>query len=239
MKKLIYVVVLGLFCSFQQANAQETKKDDWAPFYKFLGDNIKYPQAARLNAAQGNSIILMTIGEGKLKKFTVINANPDLGFDAEVVEKLFAFRDFKLSQSGNYALITAYRLDGSKSPIKNESYPIAKGYKELKLTVMAFANTETGAVKDRIDTIKIVGYGSNSNFIIRDKYALASDANHPLVVLNDEVIEYDGMKGIDPNTIKAVSILKDASATALYGQPAKNGVIIISTKDYVPKKTIK
>ncbi|MFD0939999.1 hypothetical protein [Pedobacter boryungensis] len=44
------------------------------------------------------------------------------------------------------------------------------------------------------------------------------------------------MKGIDPNKIATINILKDVSATAVYGNQAKNGVIIISTKDYIPKK---
>ncbi|MBB2146541.1 TonB-dependent receptor plug domain-containing protein [Pedobacter sp. LMG 31464] len=95
---------------------------------------------------------------------------------------------------------------------------------------------ETGSAKTKPDTVKTVT--SASGFICRVAIDKA-DTNHPLVVLNDEVIEYAGIKGIDPNKISTISILKDASATALYGQRAKNGVIIISTKDYVPKKTIK
>lgn len=50
----------------------------------------------------------------------------------------------------------------------------------------------------------------------------------PLIVV-DGIIR-DGFAQIDPNEIQTVSILKDASATAVYGVKGANGVIIITTK---------
>jgi iron complex outermembrane receptor protein len=41
---------------------------------------------------------------------------------------------------------------------------------------------------------------------------------------------------INPNDIESMSVLKDASATALYGSRASNGVIIITTKKGVKGK---
>ena len=38
------------------------------------------------------------------------------------------------------------------------------------------------------------------------------------------------IEGIDPNTIESVSVLKDKSATELYGKDAKDGVILIVLK---------
>ena len=38
------------------------------------------------------------------------------------------------------------------------------------------------------------------------------------------------MKGIDPKTIEKMDVLKDKAATDTYGEKAKNGVIIITTK---------
>jgi TonB-dependent SusC/RagA subfamily outer membrane receptor len=61
----------------------------------------------------------------------------------------------------------------------------------------------------------------------------------PLYVLDGNVIEKSLIDLINPNTIESVTILKDASSTLQYGEAGKNGVIVISTKDYVPKKKIK
>lgn len=58
-----------------------------------------------------------------------------------------------------------------------------------------------------------------------------SDSNKPLIVIDGKVVEagFD-MNSIKPNDIASVSILKDKSATAVYGEKAKNGVVEITLK---------
>ncbi|MCO4294716.1 DUF4139 domain-containing protein [Solitalea sp. MAHUQ-68] len=58
----------------------------------------------------------------------------------------------------------------------------------------------------------------------------------PLYVVNGQIMNADEATKISPETIKDINVLKDASATALYGNRASNGVIIITLKeqtDYV------
>ncbi len=56
--------------------------------------------------------------------------------------------------------------------------------------------------------------------------------NDPLYVIDDMVIQTtDGaLYGINPYDIESISVLKDASATAIYGSRGANGVILIKTK---------
>ena len=56
--------------------------------------------------------------------------------------------------------------------------------------------------------------------------------NSPLYVIDGVPISQDGpaLNSINPNDIESFNILKDASATAIYGSRATNGVIIITTK---------
>jgi TonB-dependent starch-binding outer membrane protein SusC len=61
-------------------------------------------------------------------------------------------------------------------------------------------------------------------------------ATYPLVVL-DEVIYRGRIVDINPADIKSVDILKDASATAIYGSQAANGVMIITTKTGIGSNT--
>src|SRR4029079_552015 len=42
---------------------------------------------------------------------------------------------------------------------------------------------------------------------------------------------------LDPNTIESITVLKDQSATALYGEKGKTGVIQITTKKKTPSST--
>lgn len=64
-----------------------------------------------------------------------------------------------------------------------------------------------------------------------------SASNDPLIVLDGVPLANDGVQGmanplamISPDNIESMTILKDASATAIYGSRASNGVIIITTK---------
>ncbi|MCF6224124.1 MAG: TonB-dependent receptor plug domain-containing protein [Flavobacteriaceae bacterium] len=61
---------------------------------------------------------------------------------------------------------------------------------------------------------------------------LLIDANgkKPLFFINGKEIEDGKLDDIDPDKIKNISVLKGKSATKLYGEKAKNGVILIETK---------
>lgn len=70
--------------------------------------------------------------------------------------------------------------------------------------------------------------GQDQTLLIRGENSLSAD-NEPLIVLDG--IPYSGsLVDLDPNTIESLSILKDASAVAIYGARGSNGVILIQTK---------
>jgi iron complex outermembrane receptor protein len=78
--------------------------------------------------------------------------------------------------------------------------------------------------------------GSGSTIRIRGGASLNA-SNDPLIVIDGVPIDNNGISGvanplalINPNDIESFNILKDASATAIYGSRASNGVIIIVTK---------
>ena len=69
--------------------------------------------------------------------------------------------------------------------------------------------------------------GAEMQIRIRGTRSLSAD-NNPLVVLDG--VPFAGSIGdISPDNIKSIDILKDASATAIYGSRGANGVILIST----------
>lgn len=70
--------------------------------------------------------------------------------------------------------------------------------------------------------------GASTQIRIRGTRSLSA-SNDPLVVLDG--IPFPGSIGdINPNDIQSVDILKDASATAIYGSRGANGVVLITTK---------
>ena len=78
--------------------------------------------------------------------------------------------------------------------------------------------------------------GGSSTIRIRGGSSLNA-SNDPLIVIDGLAMDRQGVKGapnalamVNPNDIESFTVLKDASATAIYGSRGSNGVIIITTK---------
>jgi TonB-dependent starch-binding outer membrane protein SusC len=91
----------------------------------------------------------------------------------------------------------------------------------------------TQALQGRASGVQIINNdgapGGNISVLIRGIGSLASNGNNPLYVV-DGYPTTGGINNINPSDIASIDVLKDASATAVYGIRAANGVIIITTK---------
>ena len=87
--------------------------------------------------------------------------------------------------------------------------------------------------------------GSGNQIRIRGGASLNA-SNDPLIVIDGVPVDNGSISGmtnplstINPNDIESMNVLKDASATAIYGSRASNGVIIITTKKGVAGQRVK
>lgn len=91
----------------------------------------------------------------------------------------------------------------------------------------------TQALQGRASGVQIINNdgapGGNISVLIRGIGSLAGGGNDPLYVI-DGYPTTGGINNINPNDIASIDVLKDASATSIYGIRAANGVILISTK---------
>ncbi len=99
------------------------------------------------------------------------------------------------------------------------------GPQELLMGKIAGVQVTTGADPGGGATIRIRGGSS------------LSATNDPLIVIDGVPVANDEVSGtrnplnlINPNDVETMTVLKDASATAIYGSRASNGVILITTK---------
>lgn len=69
-----------------------------------------------------------------------------------------------------------------------------------------------------------------SDFFIRGVSSLNGDGNKPLIIVDDIEYGYDQLSQINVNEIESISILKDASTTAVYGIKGANGVLVVKTR---------
>ena len=100
--------------------------------------------------------------------------------------------------------------------------------------------TPDGLINGRVAGVQITtpsgAPGAGARILIRGGASLSA-SNSPLIVIDNVPVDNGGISGaanplslINPNDIESFTILKDASATAIYGNRASNGVIIITTK---------
>ncbi|RYY25959.1 MAG: TonB-dependent receptor, partial [Sphingobacteriaceae bacterium] len=69
-----------------------------------------------------------------------------------------------------------------------------------------------------------------SDFFIRGVSSLNPAGNQPLIIVDDIQYSYDQLQQINVNEIENISILKDASSTAIYGIKGANGVLVVTTR---------
>ena len=118
---------------------------------------------------------------------------------------------------------TARRKDisGAVSTIRLEDSPIALSPNTNALQVLRgnVSGVNVGAQNSPGTTPSILVRGQNS----------INGSNDPLIVL-DGIIYLGSMTDINTDDISTIDVLKDASAAAVYGSRAANGVVVITTK---------
>lgn len=150
-----------------------------------------------------------------------------------------------------------------KSAINDLEEIVVVGYNTVKKSDLTGAVVSVGAEEIRSRPVtnalqaiqgKAAGVDITSNerpgqlgsILIRGVRSLTA-SNSPLYVVDGIPLQAGGIDAINPNDIETIDILKDASATAIYGSRGANGVVLVTTKkgkagrltlDYVGTATI-
>lgn len=122
-----------------------------------------------------------------------------------------------------------------KEDVGNAVKTVAKG-EPSDVVVMGYKKEDVNApeLKGKVQgiVVNMVGRGTDrepGKFGARSIGGIKGD---PLFVVDGEIVADYSKAKVDPNTIGSMSVLKNQSATALYGDQGKDGVIIITTKAY-------
>jgi TonB-linked SusC/RagA family outer membrane protein len=159
-----------------------------------------------------------------------------LGYKTEEVKVLLSSINVKLQESAqnlDEIIIIGYGSTTIKDATGAVTAITSKDFNKGNMTTAE--NLLSGKVAGL--TINTGGEpGGGSTIRIRGGASLGA-SNSPLIVINGLPVDNNAIGGsrsilssINPNEIESFSILKDASATAIYGSRASNGVIIITTK---------
>ena len=127
-----------------------------------------------------------------------------------------------------YGVAKKNDLTGSVTAIKpdEKNRPLVSSAQEMMQGKIAGVNVTTSNG----------GPGGGATIRVRGGSSLNAN-NDPLIVIDGMAMDNQGVKGapnalamVNPNDIESFTVLKDASATAIYGSRGSNGVIIITTK---------
>lgn len=121
----------------------------------------------------------------------------------------------ELQQAGNRNLITSLRnIDPSFNIIESNSF---------------------GSNPNRLPEIQIRGNSSLPN-VNQLQDATKTGINTPLVILDGFETTLQRLLDLNENEVETITLLKDASATAIYGSRGANGVVVIKTRPPRPGK---
>ena len=172
-----------------------------------------------LMATQGAKLQVSYIGYQTATVNASANMVITLQDDAQTLESVVVI---------GYGVAKKNDLTGSVTAIKpdEKNHGLITSAQDMMQGKIAGVNVTTGGgTPGGGATIRIRG-GSSLNA-----------SNDPLIVIDGLAMDNQGVKGlanplsmVNPNDIESFTVLKDASATAIYGSRGSNGVIIITTK---------
>lgn len=126
------------------------------------------------------------------------------------------------------AVITAFGTAQKKETVTGSIQTVRPT--DLKVPATSLSTAFAGRLSGVIAYQRSGEPGNNgANFFVRGVSTM-SKATSPLIVMDGVEISQGDLNAIDPEIIESFSVLKDATATAMYGTRGANGVLIIKTK---------
>lgn len=188
----------------------------------------------KLNVPEGTVLVFSFIGMkttevpvGENQVIDVVMEEDVQQMDEVVVTGIFTRK--KESYTGSVTTITEKELKtfGNRSVLST--------IRNIDPAFNILQDDINGSDPNRLPDIQIRGNSSLPDIDnIRD--GIQTNLNQPVFILDGFEISLQQMLDINSNDIQSISILKDASATALYGSRGANGVVVITSKLPEPGK---
>ena len=172
-----------------------------------------------LTVKQGAQLEISYMGYKSQTLPATANMRVALGEDSELLDEVVVVGYGVVKKNDATGSVTAIKPDDMNKGLTTNAQEMLQG-KIAGVTVTSADGTPGGA-----GTIRVRGGSS------------LSASNSPLIVIDGLAMDNNGIQGVanplsmvNPSDIESFTVLKDASATAIYGSRASNGVIIITTK---------
>ena len=189
---------------------------------KFLAKNIKYPVEAQQAKIEGRVIVRFVVGrDGSVSNVEVVRGvSPEL--DAEAVRVVSLMPKWIPGKQRGKAVAVKYTM-----PIMFRLQTPAPKKEEMGHTLQISMKVGEGADIGDVNMVKDHLRSHYTGVPVRNP-----EGKSPLVVLDGKVLGKgtDILSKISPDQIESISVSKNESAKAEYGDDAKDGVIVITSK---------
>ena len=189
---------------------------------KFLAKNIKYPVEAQQAKIEGRVIVRFVVGrDGSVSDVEVMRGvSPEL--DAEAVRVVSLMPKWIPGKQRGKAVAVKYTM-----PIMFRLQTPAPKKEEMGHTLQISMKVGEGADIGDVNMVKDHLRSHYTGVPVRNP-----EGKSPLVVLDGKVLGKgtDILSKISPDQIESISVSKNESAKAEYGDDAKDGVIVITSK---------
>jgi TonB family protein len=213
-----------------------------AALNRFIEKSISYPGIALENGISGKVYVSFTIDKTGSVKDARIEKGVDASLDREALRVVNSLPKWKPGRVDGEIVETGYTVPVNFELPTNWLKPKIK---QLELTGDPIYIVNGEEYKGHISDIKvndilnitvlkgkeaIEKFGDKATggvIIIETKQKKTNSGKDPLVIVNGVVYGLN-IDTIDPATIERIDVLKDESATAIYGEKGQNGVILIT-----------
>lgn len=185
----------------------------------FLARNVKYPTKAQEAGKQGRVIVQFIVQkDGSLSDLHVLRP-VDPWLDAEAIRVIGTMPKWKPGMQHGQAVAVKFTLPVTFMLEGTNNQPKAG---DNDIVVVGYGVTP--APQKSEVPVAIVQMFQNG------KDGPGKEEALPMVLIDKTEASTETMNKLDPQCIESITVLKDASATDIYGEKGKNGVILITTK---------
>ena len=183
------------------------------------------PKKSTVTDVDGNFTLNVNSSNGSIMVSYIGFQTQEVKFSGNKVLDIHLKED---SQTLGDVVVTAFGATQKKETVMGSVQQVKP--EALRVPSASISSSFAGRLSGVIATQSSGQPGANgSDFYIRG-IATISGAKSPLIVMDGMEISQDDLNHLDPDVVESFSILKDASATAMYGSRGANGVLIITTK---------
>lgn len=225
----------------------------WTCVFESAAQNVSVK--GRITDSKGDGVVAATVYEdGKPSNGTIADADGRWTLNvppkATIVFSCLGYLDLKEPVNGRSIIDVVMQED---NVTLEASQVVSDGYTSvarrdltgsaasvsmdmvMKAPATTFEQALTGRVAGVVVTTTDGSVGSTANIVIRGNNSLTQSSS-PLYIIDGFPSESSMATALNSTDIETIDILKDASATAIYGARGANGVVVITTKKGVAGK---